>query len=218
MINPSFQSSATLPQISSFPTPLIPTKTLVSATNLRSPWDSKTQRLNQTEIRSHLLDELASWEIHANKIRFIRKARKRSVWESQNRVAPGLCCLSMAWQQYFECLWNCWVLKKTLSWWLEVVEEKQKSSRSSMLLRCIKLLPERVLIELVLNSIELLIDRRSKLVHNVRYNMMCIGSYLHILPSYHHRQHTTAPASTNPPYPSSVMLSHAKLSVCSVCH
>lgn len=57
---------------------------------------SETQRLNHTEIRSHLLDELASREIHAIKTRCIKKARKGAVCESRSRVTLGLCCLSMA--------------------------------------------------------------------------------------------------------------------------
>lgn len=154
LINPSIQCSATLPQISSHLTSLVPTKPYLNPHE--TPFLSHKPeeplrliprpRLNHTGTRSHLPDELSSWDIHAIKTSSISKARKGSVLKSQNGDALGLCCLTTAWLQWFECLWNCWVLKKTLSWWLEVVEEEWKRSGTTFFYhKCIRLLPENIL-------------------------------------------------------------------------
>lgn len=139
---PSIQCSATLPQMSSCLSHLVPTKPYINLHE--TPFLSykpdqplrliPKPRLNHTPIRSHLLDELSSWEIHAIKTTSISKARKGLVLKSQDGDALGLCCLISVWLQYFECLWNCWVLKKTLSWWLEVVEEKWKRNCTTFFL------------------------------------------------------------------------------------
>lgn len=50
---------------------------------------------------------------------------------------------------------------------------------------CIQLLLENGVTELVLKNIEVLIDRKTKLGHNVRYNMRCMGSYLYSLTIAH---------------------------------
>lgn len=128
------KTSATLPRISSHLTSLVPTKPYTNPHEIPFLSHKPEQplrliprpRLNHTRTRSHLLDELSSWDIHAIKTSSISKAGKGSVLKSQNGGALVLCCLTTVWLQCFECLWNCWVLKKTLSWWLEVVEEKRK--------------------------------------------------------------------------------------------